>query len=176
MSQQEPDDLTRLDETVQQQTGDGVARRRAEERSGAALRASTLASDLERDEVAGLLNDAYAQGRLTSDEHAERTARALSARTHGDLDGVLAGLRLVPAAERVHVGRKVLFWVVTVMTSPFLLLAAGFLLGGSDLGDRVFGVVLLVLFAPGLFALNRWAWPRSDGRGWSPRRLSHGGR
>jgi hypothetical protein len=52
------------------------------------------------------------------------------------------------------------------MTSPFLLMGFGLLLAGSDNGGRVFGLVLLVLFAPGLFALNRWAWPKADGTRW----------
>ncbi len=34
------------------------------------------------------------------------------------------------------------------------------LLFGSDSGDRIAGIVMLVLFAPGLVALHRWAYPR----------------
>ena len=60
-----------------------------------------------------------------------------------------------------------LFWIVTVITSPFLLVGAGFTVFGSDLGDHVFGIILLTLFAPGLFALFRWAWPRGAGSRWS---------
>ena len=34
------------------------------------------------------------------------------------------------------------------------------LLFGSDVGDHVGGLVMLVLFLPGLFGLWRWAWPK----------------
>ena len=39
-------------------------------------------------------------------------------------------------------------------------MGAGLLLFGSDGGDRVFGIVVLTLFLPGLIALYRWAHPR----------------
>lgn len=171
MSQQPPDESARLDAFVQQQVADAVRRRRAREAADAALRAGTLASDTDRDLTASILNDAYAQGRLTAEEHAERTTRAFTARTHGDLDEVLTGLH-VPTAAPVenHSARKVLFWMVTVMTSPFILMGLGLLVAGQDAGDRVFGIVFLVLFAPGLFALNRWAWPSSGGSRWPRRR------
>jgi len=167
MSQQQPEESARLDAFVQRQVADAARRKREREAADAQLRAETLASDSDRDVAADVLNEAFAQGRLTSEEHAERTTRAFAARTHGDLDRVLTGLH-VPAApaNETHAARKVLFWMVTVMTSPFLLMGFGLLLAGSDNGGRVFGLVLLVLFAPGLFALNRWAWPKADGTRW----------
>jgi hypothetical protein len=48
-----------------------------------------------------------------------------------------------------------------VLSSPFLFLGSMALLFGSDAGDRVFGVVIMVLLLPGLLALRRWTWPRS---------------
>jgi hypothetical protein len=44
-----------------------------------------LASDSDRDAAAGLLGEAFAAGRLTADEHAERLQAAYAARTWGDL-------------------------------------------------------------------------------------------
>lgn len=168
MSQQQPEESARLDAFLQRQVADAVRRKQAREAADADLRASTLASDADRDLAAGVLNQAFAEGRLTSDEHAERTTAAFTARTHGDLDRVLTGLHAPAVAQptQTHAARKVLFWMVTVMTSPFLLMGFGLLLAGSDNGGRVFGLVLLVLFAPGLFALNRWAWPKADGTRW----------
>jgi hypothetical protein len=61
---------------------------------------------------------------------------------------------------KAHAARKLLFWIVSVFTSPFLLAGSGLLFFGTDLDDRVWGIILLVLFAPGLFALHRWAWPK----------------
>jgi hypothetical protein len=160
MPEPEPDDATRLDEFVQQQVEDAVRRRRAQERAEAVLRAETLASDLDRDRVSEVLNEAFAHGRLTADEHADRTTRTFLARTHGDLEHVLKGLHVPPAPVKAHAARKLLFWIVSVFTSPFLLAGSGLLFFGTDLDDRVWGIILLVLFAPGLFALHRWAWPK----------------
>ncbi|WP_405015418.1 DUF1707 domain-containing protein [Kitasatospora sp. NBC_01539] len=42
-------------------------------------------SDADREQVADLLRDAYAEGRLTVDEHAERIEAAYTAKTFGDL-------------------------------------------------------------------------------------------
>jgi hypothetical protein len=48
--------------------------------------------DRERDEVTGLLHDAFAQGRITREELDERLDATLSARTTGDLRRVTADL------------------------------------------------------------------------------------
>lgn len=165
MSQQ-PDETERLNVFVQRQVADAARRRRAHEDAEAALRASTLASDTDRDLTANVLNDAFAQGRLTSEEHADRTTRAFTARTHGDLDQVLIGLQAPSAPMPAHGARKLLFWVVTVFTSPFLMMGLGLLLAGGGAGSHFFGFVLLLLFAPGLFALHRWAWPRAGRTRW----------
>jgi hypothetical protein len=53
---------------------------------------SLLVSDRERDEVATLLRDHAAEGRLTAEELDERVGHALAARTGADLDAVLADL------------------------------------------------------------------------------------
>lgn len=159
MSEQQPTETARLDGFVQRQVQDALARRRAQEEADAALHARVLASDLDRERTASVLNEAFAQGRLTGEEHAERTTRTFLARTHGDLDAVLAGLEVPEAPAPAYLARKVLFWVVTVVTSPFLMIGAGLVLAGADAGDRLFGLVLLVLFSPGLYALQRRAWP-----------------
>ena len=44
-------------------------------------------SDADRDQVTEVLHAAYAEGRITLDEHAERTAAALEAKTFDDLSG-----------------------------------------------------------------------------------------
>jgi hypothetical protein len=45
----------------------------------------TRASDADRDHAAGLLNAAFAEGRLTADEHGDRLSAACTARTWQDL-------------------------------------------------------------------------------------------
>jgi hypothetical protein len=137
------------------------ARTQAEQRQDA-----RLVSDAERERVCELLNGAFSDGRLTSAELDERTTRTLAARTHGDLEDVLAGLAgpgtplmWTARADRGGLPRVVL-WVVGLLTSPFLFIGGMALSFGSDLGDRVFGIVMLTIFLPGLIALYRWAHPR----------------
>ena len=49
-------------------------------------------ADHDRELVAQVLNNAYADGRLTFDEHADRIARAYDARTFGDLSPLTTDL------------------------------------------------------------------------------------
>jgi hypothetical protein len=51
-----------------------------------------MASDGDRDAAAGVLNEAFAQGRLTADEHGERVRAAYTARTWPELAGLTADL------------------------------------------------------------------------------------
>jgi Domain of unknown function (DUF1707) len=57
-----------------------------------------LASDADRDTAAGLLNAAWAEGRLTADEHGQRLSAAYAARTWRQLDQLAADLPARPAA------------------------------------------------------------------------------
>jgi DUF1707 SHOCT-like domain len=60
--------------------------------------AVTLAADADRDAAVGVLNEAFAEGRLTADEHAERVRQAYAARTWQELSGLTADLP-VPAGS-----------------------------------------------------------------------------
>lgn len=53
---------------------------------------TVLASDRERDDAVRMLNEAFAEGRLTGHEHGERVHAAYAARTWRDLDRVTADL------------------------------------------------------------------------------------
>lgn len=125
-----------------------------------AARAGVLASDADRDTAVQSLSEAFSQGRLSSTEFEERTSKALAARTHGQLDDVLRDLGGLRRPVRSHPVRRAVFWVVAFLCSPFVLLGALFLAFGVDSGDRVGGIVFLVLLLPGLLKLRRWAWPR----------------
>ena len=59
---------------------------------------ATRASDRERDAVVQRVQDAFAEGRLDDAEFDERSRAALTARTHADLDALLADLPAAPAA------------------------------------------------------------------------------
>jgi hypothetical protein len=52
----------------------------------------TLASDADRDTAAGLLSEAFGEGRLTADEHGERARAAYAARTWAELARLTADL------------------------------------------------------------------------------------
>src|SRR5215472_18746270 len=56
------------------------------------------ASDADRDAAAGLLNAAFAEGRLTADEHGQRVESAYAARTWQQLRQLTADLPAPPAA------------------------------------------------------------------------------
>ena len=58
--------------------------------------------DAERERAAAELGEAYAQGRLTADEHSERLDRIWASRTRGDLGPILADLPSAygPSVER----------------------------------------------------------------------------
>ncbi|MFT4165944.1 MAG: DUF1707 domain-containing protein [Microlunatus sp.] len=53
---------------------------------------SYRASDADRDQVAEVLHTAYAEGRITLEEHADRTEAALTAKTFDDLTALTADL------------------------------------------------------------------------------------
>jgi hypothetical protein len=55
-------------------------------------RASLRASDADRERFVEALSQHHADGRLTTEELAERTDRAYAARTLGDLDALATGL------------------------------------------------------------------------------------
>jgi hypothetical protein len=55
-------------------------------------RPDVRASDADRDAVASVLGFAFAEGRLTADEHAGRVRAAYGARTLGELTGLTADL------------------------------------------------------------------------------------
>ncbi len=59
------------------------------------------ASDADRDAVAEVLHNAFADGRLTMDEHDERVSAALKARTFADLTPLTDDLIATPTTELV---------------------------------------------------------------------------
>jgi hypothetical protein len=150
--------------TVELTMGSTVASVAAQMRRRAAAaeaeRDAVLASDADRDTAVRVLADAFSVGRLSATELEERTGKVLAARTHGELDDLLAGLGGYPVARQAPRWRKVAFGIVAFFTSPFVLMGSAFLLFGQDVGDHVAGLVFLALFLPGWFGLWRWAWPK----------------
>jgi hypothetical protein len=72
---------------------------------------SVRASHGDREHVMGLLQEAYAQGRITVDEFGDRTDRAGAAKTVGDLRPLVADLPAAqPTATPVPSGGDVVQW------------------------------------------------------------------
>lgn len=65
--------------------------------AGRGNRGTMRAADADRDRAAGILGTAYSEGRLSRDEYDARLEVALSARTYGELDHVLADLPAPPS-------------------------------------------------------------------------------
>jgi hypothetical protein len=67
----------------------------------ASLPASRVrASDADREHVIGVLREAFAEGRLTAEEHSARVGQAYAARTYAELATVSADLPAGPSAHR----------------------------------------------------------------------------
>jgi len=60
--------------------------------------AGVKASDADREDVIGVLREAFAEGRLAAEEHSARVGQAYSARTYAELATVSADLPAEPVA------------------------------------------------------------------------------
>jgi hypothetical protein len=119
-----------------------------------------LASDADRERAVARLRDASAEGRLTLDELVERTGAAYTARTHGDLVRVTAGLpersaaAARPSRTRLVVAifapvRRRNRWRLGRRTFVFSLFAPTFFdLGEASLEEDDATITVLSIFAP----------------------------
>ena len=84
----------------------------------------TLASDADRDTAVGLLNAAWAEGRLTTDEHDQRLSAAYAARTWQQLGQLTADLPAPsaaatgPAAAGIFAGADLCLLCVLLVVCP----------------------------------------------------------
>jgi hypothetical protein len=82
------------------------------------------ASDTDRDAAASLLNEAFAEGRLTADEHDQRLSAAYAARSWQQLHQLTAdlpaasGAATVPVASRMLVGVDPCLLCVLLIVCP----------------------------------------------------------
>ena len=149
-------DLTEVAQLISNAWPTGAERAAAEE----AARHGLLASDADRDAAVQQLSDAFSQGRLSSAELEQRTRhgargpdlRRARRRAAGPGRSAAAGRAPSRAQDGVlRDGLPVLALRDDGRAVPRVR---------DDVGDHVFGLVLLVLLLPGLFGLWRWAWPR----------------
>jgi hypothetical protein len=97
-------------------------------------------SDAERERVVERLREHYAEGRLTADELDERVTAALSAKTYGDLRGLMTDL---PEPETVGAGAPPLAGPGGWQTPPWF--AGGRPVTVYRRGPRILPLVLIAL-------------------------------
>jgi hypothetical protein len=123
------------------------------------------ASDADRDVVVAALSEHFQAGRLTTEEFDERTGRALTARTLGELDELMADLPAVHAAGPAPAAqpRGPRYPLLAMVAAALVALAiVAFVLGvgaGSHRWD--FWPVIPI----GLLIARRLAGPRHGHRG-----------
>jgi Domain of unknown function (DUF1707) len=102
--------------------------------AGATARGHLRASDADREQVIDTLKDAFAQGRLTTDELGLRTIRVLTSRTYAELAAVTADIPALViqcqphpqparAATRKPVNTKAVAWAAGMIITPTALWA-----------------------------------------------------
>jgi Domain of unknown function (DUF1707) len=135
------------------------------------------ASDADRDAVVATLSESYQAGRLTADEFDERTGRALTARTLGELSPLTSDLPGTPSADpgpvvqqaaRLDRGVPIRSGAVIVLVALVVLMILSAGLGVATHGHH--GGDFWWLIPVGLLAARRLA--RGDGRGPGPARRS----
>lgn len=123
---------------------------------------SVRASDEDREHAASEIREHFAQGRLNSDELAERLERAYAAQTTGDLHALRADLpepspspmtrRPDIAARRSQLGRQLIQRTGAALT-PFLICTLVWLFSGAQGG---FWPVWVILVAVIPLVRNGW--------------------
>jgi len=146
------------------------------------------ASDADRDEVVAELSEHFQAGRLTTEELDDRTGRALSARTVGELDVLMSDLPRrpratpVPEASSQRSGHPKAAMVAVVLAAlAVLALAVGVGSGSHGAGLWVLIPIALIVVRrlrrrqfpgpdgpfpgrPGMLTGSRPNWPAEDSR------------
>lgn len=134
-------------------------------------------SDADRDRVAARLRDHFAEGRLTQDELDERLSAALTAKTVGDLRGLMTDLPgpaqlTPPAGQPQRTGPRP--WAVRrhrplILPLVLLVLLAGLLTPGGWALFAFFRFILVFWLVAGLVGLVAAArHHRRVHEGWQP--------
>ena len=115
------------------------------------------ASDADRERVAGLLRDAYAEGRLSHVEHDERLTRTYQATTYADLVPILADLPVPPGSLPVPGAGQ-----VVAVTGPALPVASagGVVMVDPSRAGQAVGHSVAVM--SGVERKGRWVVPEAS--------------
>jgi hypothetical protein len=99
-------------------------------------RAALRAADADREQVAERLRRAATEGRLLTDELEERLGAALSAKTYGELDAIVADLPTADVDRRrrsvTPVPRAGVAMAIALAVTVVLITALGFAVGGHS--------------------------------------------
>ncbi len=115
------------------------------------------ASDADRERVAGLLRDAYAEGRLSHAEHDERLTKTYEATTYADLVPLLADLPVPPGSLPVPGAGQ-----VVAVTGPALPVQSegGVVMVDPSRASQAVGHSIAVM--SGVERKGRWVVPESS--------------
>jgi hypothetical protein len=122
------------------------------------LPAEMRASDADRDAVVSELGEHFQAGRLTAAELDERTGRALTARTYGELTELLADLPASRPAAQIPAGSSPGAWPLPSpgrMAPPFRPALAGLVIAALVLAVAFGGWGLIWLLVPALLIARR---------------------
>jgi len=114
------------------------------------------ASDADREKVANLLRDAYAEGRLSPVEHDERLSQVYRAQTYGELVPVLHDLPVPPGALTIP---GVASAVTVPQPAPVARAATGSVVVDPSLAGQAQGPAVAIF--SGVERKGRWVVPAS---------------
>jgi Flp pilus assembly protein TadB len=116
-------------------------------------------SNTERNEIADILSKHFAEGRLDSDEFEERVGKVMSAKTRGDLAGLLDDLpRLGPPPREPRRRRPIGYWILVLVLALFVASALA-IPPHVHVPWLLIGIVALVLWRK---TRHRNRWHRHD--------------
>lgn len=147
---------------------------------GVDRRGSLRASDEDRDRVVEQLHKAATEGRIASDELEQRVAKALKARTYGELEETVADLPRPRSRGQAPVRHSAAGWALsTVRANPILLVLAIPVLAVTAAALIAATVVwtvlvLVVLMVGGRHRMGRPPWGYTHSQGWKGRRYGWG--
>ena len=122
--------------------------------------AAMRASDADRDAVVSNLSEHFQAGRLTAAELDERTGRALTARTYGELTELRADLPHIGAVSRIPAASSPSARPLSSpgrVAPPFRTALAGLVIAALVLTVAFGGWGLIWLFVPALLIARRVA-------------------
>jgi hypothetical protein len=104
------------------------------------------AADRDRDDVAEILREQYAQGRLTMEEYDERSTAAVHAKTMGELRALTADLPAPAEPARPAWSRNRMRWIAVAGVAATAAILVGAVLAGRFLLAFPTWLIVMIVF------------------------------